>query len=280
MTEDTRHEIARREVLYRLPGTDEVEVVKNVEYRAADDADDAGAGGAGALTADIYYPPGARGGSPVPAVVIASGFPDRGFEARLGCKFKEMGSTVSWARLMAASGAAVVTYTNRDPASDIHALLGHVRQNADALGLDDDRLALWASSGNVPVALSALMQRDVEHLKCAVLFYGYTLDAGGADSVARAARAWGFANPCAGKSVADLPSGVPLFVARAGRDEMEGLNDALDRFVSEAVGRNLPLTFTNHAEGAHAFDLTDATPAARAAVRQSLAFLRSRLGLT
>jgi hypothetical protein len=265
MTHDTRHEIARREVLYRLPGMDDVEVAREVEY------------GAGARAMDIYYPPASLKETRCAAVIIASGFPDRGFEERVGCKFKETGATVSWARLMAASGVAVVTYATRDPASDLRALLRHVRRNADALGLDDRRFGLWASSGNVPVALSALAREGVEHFKCALLFYGYTLDTGGATHVRDAARAWGFANPSAGLSVADLPPGVPLFVARAGRDAMPGLNASLDRFLAEALARDLTLTLTNHPDGAHAFDLHEDTPAARAVVGQALAFLRFAL---
>lgn len=268
MSEDTRHEVARRGVVYRLPGMDDVQVLSDIEYRADD---------AGALTFDVYYPPGPRREARWPAVVIAAGFPDRGFEARLGCKFKEMDATRSWARLLAASGLAAITYTNRDPARDVHALLRHVRHNADPLGIDRERLALWASSGNVPVALSALTEAGVTDFKCAVIFYGYTLDLGDSTHVARASRAWGFANPSAGKSIADLPPNVPLFLARAGRDEMPGLNESLDRFAAAALARNLPVTLTNHPAGAHAFDLSDDSRAARAAVSQALDFMRFNL---
>ena len=50
---------------------------------------------------------------------------------------------------------------------------------------------------------------------------------------------------------------VPLFVARAGRDEMPRLNETLDAFLTKAVARNLPITFANHPTGPHAFDLFD-----------------------
>src|SRR5437773_7130935 len=59
------------------------------------------------------------------------------------------------------------------------------------------------------------------------------------------------------KSVDDLPDDVPLFIARAGRDEMPGLNETLDRFAAKALDRNLPITMVNHANGPHAFDLVD-----------------------
>ena len=260
--------IAGRTVVYSVEGVDEVKVLRDIEYRAD---------GGDALKMDIYRPPGSGDGEGAPAVVIVAGFPDGGFEAKVGCKFKEMGSSVSWARLLAASGVAAITYTNREPGGDVQALLRHVRRNADALGVDAGRLGLWASSGNVPAALSALMREGGERLKCAVLLYGYTLDAGGGRVVEDAARRWGFVNPCAGSSAADLPARTPLFVVRAGRDEMPGLNEALDRFAAEALALNLPLTLVNHAEAPHAFDLFDEGEATREVIRQALSFVRFNL---
>ena len=49
------------------------------------------------------------------------------------------------------------------------------------------------------------MQLGQDYLKCAVLYYGYMPDLNGWTSVAAAARQFGFANPCANKSVDDLP---------------------------------------------------------------------------
>ena len=51
----------------------------------------------------------------------------------------------------------------------------------------------------------------------------------------------------------------------------------MDRFLAAALARNLPLTFTNHAEGQHAFDLFDDTDISRQIVAQILAFMRFHL---
>lgn len=269
MSRDTEQEhISKRTVVCRVAGMDGVRVRRGVAYHATD---------AGPLTMDIYQPPGDAGRVPTPAVVIVAGFPDPGFERAVGCKFKEMGSTTSWARLLAASGLAAINYTNREPAADVHALLRYVRRNEGELGIDASRIGLWASSGNVPVALSVLMREGAGRPRCAALCYGYTLDAGGTDAVAGASVAWGFANPCAGKSVADLPQDVPLFVARAGRDEMPRLNETLDRFVSDALTHNLPLTLVNHPAGPHAFDLLDDSETTREIIGRILAFMRLHL---
>jgi acetyl esterase/lipase len=104
-----------------------------------------------------------------------------------------------------------------------------------------------------------------------------TLDVDGGTAVADAAAQWKFANPNAGKSVADLPRATPLFLARAGQDQFPGLNAAMDRFVAAALQANLPLTLVNYPEAPHAFDLLLDTDTSREVVRQILAFMRFHL---
>jgi dienelactone hydrolase len=267
--EDRRHDVAKKGLVYQAPGADAVIVRRDVEYHATD---------AGALTMDIYHPPGAQAGAPLPAVVLMLGYSDLGAQAFFGCKFKEMESFISWARLIAASGLAAITYgTGREPAADIDALLRYLRQNAASLGVDENRIGVWACSGHVPNALSVLMQPDRDYLKCAALCYGFMLDLDGSTSVADAARTFRFVNPGAGKSVEDLPPGTPLFIARAGRDENPGLNDTIDRFLAKALHRNLPVTLVNHAAAPHAFDLMHDSETSRRIIRDVLAFLRFHL---
>jgi acetyl esterase/lipase len=133
-----------------------------------------------------------------------------------------------------------------------------------------------AFSGHVPNALSLLM-RARQSVACAVLCYGYMLDLEGSTSVADAAAMFRFVNPCAGRSVADLPVDTPLFIARAGHDETPRLNEALDRFVTAALAHNLPITLANHAAGPHAFDIIQDSAASRQIITQILAFLRNNL---
>ena len=247
----------------------------------------------GSLVMDVYRPPDAASSVARPAVIIVAGF-SGAKPGPLGCAFKDMEWSVCWGRLIAASGMTAIFYTNREPVADLRALLAHVRGNAAALGVDPDRLGLFAMSGNTPVALAALMeegregrerpegregQDDGKRLRCAVLSYGFTLDLDGATAVADASAQWGFVNAAAGKDAGDLPSAVPLLVVRAGQDQFAGLNAALDRFVAKALERNLPLTLVNHPTGSHSFDLLDDTDASRIVIRQMLAFLRVQLGV-
>ena len=264
--DDSQHvPLSKRTALYPAPGTDAVTVRQDLEYLRAE---------SGSGTMDVYSPSDPPSGARLPAVLIVAGYPDPGFERTLGCASKEMGSTVSWARLIAASGMVAVAYANREPVADGHAVLAHLRGNADTLGIDASRIGLWACSGNVPLALSLLMQDQADPVACAALLYGYTLDLGGSTLVADAARIWGFANPEADRLVADIPQNTPLFVARAGRDECPGLNQTLDRFATEALARNLPVTVVNYPDAPHAFDLILDSPTTRETIRQVLAFLR------
>jgi dienelactone hydrolase len=269
MSEGTpQDEIVTKKVVYEMPDTDAVRVRRDVEFRAPD---------GGVLVMDIYHPPATRARTRTPLVVIVAGYPDAGFQRVAGCRFKDMGSTTSWARLIAASGMAAIAYANRAPVTDLHAMLDHIRQNAAALEVDESRIGVWASSGNVPLALSLLMADAPASVACAALFYGCMLDLDGATGIADAKRAFGFVNPSAGKSVDDLRADVPLFLARAGKDQMPGLNDAIDRFLPKAVAAHLPLTFVNHPSGPHAFDLFDDSETSREIVRRALSFLRFHL---
>src|SRR5262245_24831443 len=151
-------ELAKLTVLYTVPGIESVTVRRDEPYRTTE---------AGPLTMDVYYPPGATNTSRLPAVLIVFGYSDAGFPSVFGMKFQETGHPVSWAKLIAASGMAAIVYSNREPAEDVDAVLRHVRENAAALGLDGQRIGLWAASANVALAVWLLMQADRDYIRCA-----------------------------------------------------------------------------------------------------------------
>jgi acetyl esterase/lipase len=264
-----RHPITLKPVLYAMRGTDEVVVRRDIPFRGADGEP---------LFMDVYLRPDAvSSGSRSPAVVIIGGYPDPGMERVLGCRFKEMMSTVCWARLIAASGLVAIAATNRDPERDLLALWEHLREHAAALGVDGGVIGAWASSGNVALAASLLLRQHQARVRCAAFCYGCLPDVDDATGTAEASRRFGFANPCAGQPVSGLLAAVPLFLARAGRDEMPRLNETFDRFVAAALAHNLPITLVNHPEGPHAFDLVHDSAMTRTVVSQLLSFLRGHL---
>lgn len=249
-----------KQLVHTIDGTADVAVERDHVY-ATDQ---------GPLGFDLYRPPGA---APSPAVVFVSGFPDPGMVAMMGKPLKDWASYVGWARMVAASGIAGVAYANREPA-DVAALLRHLRANAGPLGLDPARIGVWACSGNVPTALGLIAQ---ESPACAALLYGYMLDLDGSTAVADAAARFYFAVPPV--SLDQLPREMPMLVVRAGRDTTPGLDGSLTRFVAAARTSGLPVTFIDHADAPHAFDLVDDTQATRDVIDQILGFLRRSLAV-
>jgi hypothetical protein len=245
---------------HTIAGAAEVTVIRDHAY----------ASGQGPLGFDLYRPPHAS--APCPAVVFVTGFPDPGAAAFFGKPLKDWASYMDWARLVAASGIAAILYLNREP-GDVVALVRHLRANAGALGIDAERLGVWACSGNVPNALGLVAR---ERVRCAAFLYGYMLDLDGASEVAEAAAQFHFAAPPT--SFDDLPRDLPMLVVRAGRDETPGLDASIQRFVTAARARRMPLTVLEHPEAPHAFDLVDDSAETHRVIDEVLAFLQRALG--
>ena len=156
------HEVVAQQLVYRLPGMDDIKVLKNVSYKKIE---------AGELTLDVYYPPDFRKGSRRPAVVFINGVGDQP-----GSKLKEWAPYRSWGALVAASGWIGVTFEARGPYDrsrpDIADLFGFLRSDGAGLGIDPDRLAAWVCSGNVISGLPLLMEEPLPGVVCAVVYYG------------------------------------------------------------------------------------------------------------
>ena len=265
--EMTPADLAKLTVLYTIPGVEQVTIRRDEPYRTTE---------SGPLTMDLYYPHDVPAGSLLPAVIVVYGYSDATLPNPFGCTFKELGPSISWARLIAASGVIAILYSNREPAEDAAAVFRYVRDHASSLGIDGTRIGLWAQSANVPVALWLLVQQEMP-VTCAVLSNGYMLDSDGATGVADIQKTYRFANPAAGKSVDDVRKHVPLLIARSGKEQFPGVNESIDNFVRGALRCNLPLTLINYADAPHAFDLFHDSDTTREIIRQILSFLRFNL---
>ena len=255
--EAARAAMIARTVDYALPGTDAVVVRRGIPIAAAH----------GPVAIDIYAPGELRAGERRPAVLIAIGFAT----ADLDRSLKDIGAYRSWGRLLAASGMIAITHAGGAPIDDLRAVAAALGPD-NPYGVDPDRLALWACSGNAPTGLALLAQA---HVRAAALLYPYTIDLDGHAEVANAAARFGCASS-PDTSMAHL-RGVPLLIVRAGADEMPGLNPSLDRFIGAALAADLPISIINVAGAPHGFDLYPQTPASRAAIAAVMAFAHTHL---
>ncbi|MCU1383187.1 MAG: putative Esterase/lipase [Acidobacteria bacterium] len=267
MAQSPPGDIFTRRVCLQLDGMDTVTVQRDVAYGPPESR----------LRMDVYCPADETHDRRWPAVIIVAGYPGTMEPRPTTLTYKEIGWTISMCQLIARSGMVAIAYTNRDPVADLEAVFEHIHECARSLRIDPARVGIIAVSGNVPTALTTIMQDASRAPACAVFGCGCLLDLDGATDVADAARQFGFANPGAGRTVRDLRRDVPLLITRAGRDQFPAMNASIDSFMRHALIENLPITFVNHAEGPHAFDLFDDSRTSRDIIRQTLRFLRQHL---
>ena len=267
MTQVPPSDIFTRRVCLQLDGMDDVTVRRDVAYGPPD----------GRRGMDLYYPPDQTDDGRWPAVIIVTGYPGTMEPRPTTLAYKEIGWTVSMCQLIALSGMVAIAYTNCDPVADLRTLFEHLHDDARSLRIDSARIGVIAVSGNVPTALTTLMQDASRTPACAVFGYGCLLDLNDTTHVADAARQFGFVNPGVGRAITDLRRDVPLLITRAGRDQFPEMNASIDSFLRQGLVENLPITFVNHAEGRHAFDLFDDSRTSRDILRQTLRFLRQHL---
>ena len=266
-------EIVMMPVVYRVPGMDKVTVKANLKYTTANDPN---------LFMDVYTPPGLAKGKRRPAVVFIHGGAGSSF------KPKDWGIYQSWGRLVAASGMAAVTFTHRlgypkpllaDSASDVNAAIDYIRANADSLNIDKDRLCLAAYSAGGPL-LSLAMRSKPEYVKCLVAFYAFLdIQQSGPHRANETPEMVKSFSPITylANDAAKLP---PMFIARAGLDEVPTMNDSIDRFIREAISKNASIIVANHPQGVHGFDNQTDDDRSREIIRDALEFMKTHLGVT
>ncbi|HEU5235783.1 MAG TPA: alpha/beta hydrolase [Pyrinomonadaceae bacterium] len=256
-------------VVYKVPGMDKVKVVENLKYIKTADPN---------VLMDVYLPPDLTAGDKRPAVIFVHG------GAKTEWTAKDWGIYTTWGRLVAASGFVGVTFTHRleypnksleNGAQDVRAAIDYVRTNADKHNVDKDRICLIAFSAGGPM-LSLGMRGDTPYVRCLIGFYAF-MDIRQSDyrktespETLEAFSPITYLQKDAGK----IP---PMFIARAGRDEVRTMDDSIDRFVSAALAKNISLTFMNHPQGVHGFDNQNDDDRSREIIRSAIAFMQIHL---
>lgn len=232
-------DVTKYGVVWKVPGMAAVQVEAGQPF------------GDGERRFDLYRPPSNLTGA---AAAVAKGrLPVLVFVNVTGAPFQEWEIYRDWARLAAAHGIAGVVYQN-DPADagkSLTALMGHLRSNAAGLGLDPARIAIWACSANVSLALPWLHASPRPEVAAAVLYYGSA-------------------------PVAELRTDLPVYYLLAGRDNAN-LKAGMRTLFAQAVTQAAPWTMIEAPALTHAFDALDEGVESQRAVQETVAWLVGRL---
>ena len=264
--EPTLEEIKPMRVVYSVPGMERAKVQKNLVFKKAGELE---------LQMDVYAPPDLKRGERRPAVVFVSGDAPWAILKDL----KDWGVYVSYGQLAAAHGFVGVTFNHRsterfaklrDAASDVDDAIAYARGHADELGIDPDRVCLWAYSAGGPF-LRTMLRDKPAFVRCVVGYYSMFGPPKGT-ATEDVAREFTVANYL-GQNPKSVP---PLMVVRAGRD-VPFINDSVDEFLREAVKQNLSIEFVNYVEGTHGFDVDVNTDRTREIIKRTLEFVKKHL---
>jgi acetyl esterase/lipase len=263
-------ELAPKRIVYTTAGMERVRVRKNLTYKQVAGAE---------LKMDVYAPAGARPGARRPAVIFIHG---GRIPPNLRTTPKDWGAFISYGQLVAAAGFVGVTFNHRfyaweslaDSQSDVSDVVNYVRSHAEALGVDKDRIILWAVSAG-GIFLSQTLRDVPPYVRCLVGFYA-ELDLQNLRQAAPAAVTDATLREFSpvyhlSKNKKNTP---PIFIARAGLDDAD-LNSGLDRFVQMALANNLTVEVMNHREGHHGFDVDDDNERSREIIKRALEFIKA-----
>jgi acetyl esterase/lipase len=264
-------EIVMMPVVYRVAGMDKVKVKSNLKYTDVNDPN---------LLMDVYSPPNLANGEKRPAVIFIHG------GAPTETTPKDWGVYTSWGRIVGASGLIAVTFTHRlnpqraaleDGASDLVAAINYVRANADSLNIDKNRLCLAAYSAGGALLAATIRDRP-EYVRCIVNFYAFMdiQQSGNLFTVNETKENLQKFSPI-NYLTKDADKIAPIFIGRAGLDQVPTMDDSIDRFVREAIAKNVAVTVVNHPNGVHGFDNQTDDERSREIIQSAIAFMRYHL---
>ena len=267
-------QINQMRVVYALPGMERVPVWRGIVYKMVEGED---------LKLDVYYPPDMPPGTVRGAVLFVHG----GSQAEHVEHVNESQPYISWCQLVAASGLIAVMFKHRtdelytklsEAAGDIDDLVAYVRAHSAELSIDPDRLTLWTASSGPPAGLRTALRETPVYIRCIVVYCGgmsllnrtyFTYSDDEEEHLKEFSPAYHL-------SQADPAKIAPLFISKAGLDRAF-LNESIDECVQIASERNIPLTFMNHPNGEHSFDILNDDARSREIIKATLAFLCEHL---
>jgi dipeptidyl aminopeptidase/acylaminoacyl peptidase len=274
MDEATFQTMAGMRVVYSLPGMEKVPVRRDILFKTVGDL---------RLKMDLYTPGDLIPGSTRPAVIFVSG----GDASADTLRTREIGLYISYGQLLAASGFVGIVFDHRglegytqlrEVGEDTDDLVAYVCTHAASLGVNPQKLGIWAFSAGPIYGLRTAFRTAPPSIRCAIAYYGgmsllnkryfhYTEEE---EPLFRE-----FSPVC---YLHETPARIPpLFVARAALDR-PFLNESIDEFMQVAVTKNVPITLVNHPEGMHGFDMRNDDERSREIIHMTLEFIKVHLG--
>lgn len=253
---------AESPVVLRVPGIEQIVVEKDLVY-----ATPAGT----PQHFDLYRPSAPRQGG-LPAIVFVSG----GEDVRSWKWYQ------SYGRLAATKSIVGIVPSKRYARgfdglqtgyADTDSILTYLRANSARLGIDPNRICVWAFSAGGRLMSVALSGR-FSALRCVVGYYPVadaTQEFAAVADTVRRKQLLGLYSPS--HVLATRGDGAPpVFIVRAGKDSPV-INSAIDRFIAAATAANADLTFINYPEGVHGFDAYNDTDESRRIIEATFDFI-------
>ena len=228
-----------RPLVYQIPDMNKVQVKENIEFRKVNDT---------SLKLDIYYPPGFNKKKNLPVVIFNNGVGSMDLPKWRVYK--------DWAKLVAANGMIAVNHQGRPNRAttmeDAGAVLDYLKQHAQELNIDADKMGIWTCSANSRVGISLALKPGREFVRTLVVYYG------GPDSIG------------------EYRQDVPTLVVRAGLDA-QFLNMGIENFMQSLLQQDARVELINYLEGMHAFDLYNNTEESKTIIKRTVEFLKKNL---
>jgi len=192
-------------------------------------------------------------------------------------KAKGWGLFRSYAELCAARGWVTVVTNHRSSGSykrtpgmvqDVRSALERLRERAEDLGLDPERVVVWTFSGSAGPILSELISRPVPGVRGLMSFYGF-LDLAQWPLRVPADVVETYSLPRVLPGLEALP--CPVYLLHAGKDR-KPMTKGFDATRQALEGRDLPVTLRVGVGLRHGFEVLDVPALSEPEILAGLAF--------
>jgi len=267
------NELRQSKLVYSVPGMERAKVTRDLVYKTAEGKP---------LKLDLYYPPDASEGGPLPAVILVHGE----WPPEIIDHSKDLGMFVGWGQVLAASGLVAVNFNHRaterltrmhDAGSDVADLIAYVRENASSFDIDPERLCAWVFSAGMPIGVWAGLRGAREGVRCVVCYYGVMDLMSLREQLPTDLPEADLREFSALEYIRSHSQDVPhIFIAKAGHDR-PALNATIDLFVEEARKLGVPVEMMEHEQGEHGFDVFNDDDRSREIIVRTLKFIEEHI---